>query len=127
MIERLIEDRGRKDSRKKISAELGITSSTLTQYKQGQIKPSFDKLIALARFFEVSLDYLVFGESARSDPEDDHEPTVRFLDFALANVQARTSRHSAIVARIGRMLSDQIDHVADGLASSPAATREGLV
>lgn len=127
MLQRLIEARGLDRNRKKISAHLKISPAALSQYVRDQTRPSFDKLIALADFFDVSLDYLVFGSPARVGLETDYEPTVRFFDFALAGVQARTSRHSAIVARIGRVLADRIDEVAAELVNVPTAIREGLV
>ena len=126
MLERLIEERGYSRNRKKILTELEISAATLSQYVRGQTRPSFSKLTALAEFFDVPLDYLVYGARARSEYETNDDPMLRFVDFALSDVQARTSRHSAIVARIGRVLADRIDDVAGKLASAPTAIREGL-
>ena len=90
MLQRLIEARGLDRNRKKISTHLKISPAALSQYVRNQTRPSFDKLIALADFFDVSLDYLVYGSPAGGGLEPDYEPTVRFFDFALAGVQART-------------------------------------
>lgn len=127
MLERLIEERGFTRNRKKILTELEISAATLSQYVRDQTRPSFGKLVALAEFFDVPLDYLVYGTRAKSEYEASNNPTLRFVDFALSDVQARTSRHSAIVARIGRVLADRIDDVAKELAGAPTAIREGLV
>ncbi len=127
MLERLIEDRGYARNRKKISTQLDISPAALSQYVRDQTRPSFSKLIALADFFGVSLDYLVYGKVAGGTQETDYEPTLRFVDFALSEVQARTSRHSAIVARIGRVLADQINDVAAELIGASTVIREGLV
>lgn len=127
MLERLIEDRGYGRNRKKISRALDVSAAALSQYVRDQTRPSFSKLLALADFFEVSLDYLVYGQPARGGGEADHEPALRFVDLALSDVQARTSRHSAIVARIGRVLADRINDVAAELTVAPTAAREGLV
>jgi hypothetical protein len=57
----------------------------------------------------------------------DYGPLYRYVDHALADVQARGSRHAAVVTRIGRMLADRIDAVAGELAENPTAVREGLM
>lgn len=125
MLDTLIERRGYSRNRKKILHALDISPAALSQYVREQTRPSFTKLLALADFFDVSLDYLVYGQAARS--ETHYEPVVRYVDHALADIQARTSRHSAMVARVSRILADQIDHVAGELARSPTAAGEGLV
>src|ERR1019366_8214851 len=126
-LESLIERGGYSRNRKKISSQLGISGSALSRYIRQQTWPSFTKLLAIADFFDVSLDYLVYGQPASSSGLTDYGPLYRYVDHALADVQARGSRHTAVVARIGRMLADQIDAVAEELAATPAATREGLM
>ena len=126
MLESLIEHDGSSRSRKRISRELGISGSALSQYIHHQNWPSFLKLLAIADFFDVSLDYLVYGQPG-SSALPDYGPLYRYIDHALAGVQARGSRHTAVVARIGRVLVDRIDTVARELAATPAAAREGLI
>jgi transcriptional regulator with XRE-family HTH domain len=126
-LESLIERGGYSRNRKKISSQLGISGAALSQYIRQQTWPSFTKLLAIADFFDVSLDYLVYGQPASSSGLTDYGPLYRYVDHALADVQARGSRHTAVVARIGRMLADQIDAVAGELAITPTAAREGLM
>ena len=104
MLDSLIEHDGSSRSRKRISRELGISGSALSQYIRQQNWPSFLKLLAIADFFDVSLDYLVYGQPGGS-PLPDYGPLYRYIDHALAGVQARRSRHTAVVARIGRVLA----------------------
>jgi transcriptional regulator with XRE-family HTH domain len=125
MLESLIERGGYSRNRKKISSRLGISGAALSQYIRQQTWPSFSKLVAIADFFDVSLDYLVYGQPTSS--LIDYGPLYRYVDHALADVQARGSRHTAVVARIGRVLADQIDEVAYKLTSGPTAAREGLL
>lgn len=125
MLESLIERGGYSRNRKKILTALDISAAALSQYIREQTRPSFAKLLAMAEFFDVSLDYLVYGRPTSS--LIDYGPLYRYVDHALADVQARGSRHSAIVARIGRVLTDRINVVAAELASAPTATREGLL
>ncbi len=126
MLETLIEHGGYSRNRKRISTKLGISGAALTQYIRQQNWPSFTRLLAIADFFDVSLDYLVYGQPT-SGSLTDYGPLYRYFDHALADVQARGSRHDAVVARIGRMLADRIDEVATELATTPAAAREGLI
>ena len=126
MLESLIDHDGSSRSRKRISRELGISGSALSQYIRQQNWPSFLKLLAIADFFDVSLDYLVYGQPG-STAIPDPGPLYRYLDHALAQAQARGSRHTAVVTRIGRVLTDRIDAAAKELAATPAAAREGLI
>lgn len=49
-----------------VSVQTGITKSTFTDWKTGRSKPKIDKLILIARFFDVTLEELV-GEVQRDD------------------------------------------------------------
>lgn len=49
----------------RVSEETGITKSTFTDWKTGRSKPKFDKLIALAKYFEVPVEY--FAEEETQD------------------------------------------------------------
>ena len=126
MLESLIEHGGYSRNRKRITSRLGISGAALSQYIRQQTTPTFSKLLAIADLFDVSLDYLVYGQPTGASLTD-YGPLYRYVDHALADVQARGSRHTAVVARIGRMLADQIDTVAQELAATPTAVREGLM
>jgi transcriptional regulator with XRE-family HTH domain len=126
MLESLIEHGGYSRNRKRILTRLGISGPALTQYIRQQNWPSFTRLLAIADFFGVSLDYLVYGQPTDGSLTD-YGPLYRYFDHALADVQARGSRHDAVVARLGRMLADRIDEVAAELTTIPAAAREGLM
>lgn len=121
----LIDRGGFSRNRHDILNTVDISPAALSQYARDQTRPSFRKLLALADFFGVSLDYLVYGEVA--EPAVDHGPLARFVDHSLASIQVSTRRHTALVGRIGRVLADRIDEVAGELADSPTAGREGLV
>ena len=43
----------------KVADGIGISEVGLQNYENGRRKPAFDVLIALADYFDVSLDYLV--------------------------------------------------------------------
>lgn len=125
MLRSLIERGGYSRNRQPILDEVGISAAALSQYTRGQVRPSFQKLLDLSAFFGVSLDYLVYGEPVA--PIADPGPLARYVEYALSDVQARASRHSDLLTRIGRVLADRIDAVAGELANSDTAGREGLI
>lgn len=58
--ERLKELRAnRKLSAKKLGKELDVSDSTIIRWENGLRVPSIDSLYSLARFFDVSSDYLI--------------------------------------------------------------------
>jgi len=46
-------------TQKQVGTGIGVEECAYQRYEYGKVKPSFDKLIALADYFDVSLDYLV--------------------------------------------------------------------
>lgn len=59
-IENLIKEKGVKPFQ--ITTELGLASSTFSDWRKGKAKPSLDAVVKLSKYFNVSIDYLVFGE-----------------------------------------------------------------
>ena len=45
----------------KVSQETGISTATLTEWKQGKYNPKTDKLKKLADYFGVTVDYFLEG------------------------------------------------------------------
>jgi transcriptional regulator with XRE-family HTH domain len=125
MLTSLIERGGYSRNRQSILDAVEVSAAALSQYSRNQTRPSFGKLLALADFFGVSLDYLVYGEPVGTPV--DYGPLAHYVDHALAEVQARASRHSDLMTRIGRVLADRVDDVARELAESRTAGREGLI
>ena len=56
-LRQLREKRG--TSRKVLSELCGLNSDAVRRYERGEAEPSLSSLVALAEFFEVSVDYLV--------------------------------------------------------------------
>ena len=58
--ERLLELRkSRNLTQKDVYSAVGLSALGYQRYEYGQREPAFQKLIALADFFDVSIDYLV--------------------------------------------------------------------
>lgn len=49
-----------------LTKELGISTSSFTDWKKGKGTPSLDAVIKFANYFGVSLNYLVFGDEHES-------------------------------------------------------------
>lgn len=49
----------RRISRKVLSELCGLHSDAIRRYERGEAKPDMESLVAIAEFFEVSIDYLV--------------------------------------------------------------------
>lgn len=59
----------------KISKETGISTATLTSWKQGKYTPKIDKLQIISNYFGVSLEYLMRKEDVEWNP---HEQTIDY-------------------------------------------------
>lgn len=121
----LIERGGYSRNRQEILAALDISPAALSQYARDQTRPSFQKLVALSEFFGVSLDYLVYGEITETVTDD--SAVTRYVNKSVSEAMAAARRHTDLVGRIGRVLTDRVEAVARELADSPTAGREGLI
>lgn len=51
--------KSRNVTQKQLAADIGASERGIQQYELGERKPNYDMLIALADYFNVSIDYLV--------------------------------------------------------------------
>ena len=51
----------------RVSKDTGISTATLSNWKNGNYKPKFDKLLILAKYFDVPVEYFADEEKARMD------------------------------------------------------------
>lgn len=65
IFEQLLNERGVTAYR--VSKETGITTATLTSWKQGKYTPKLEKLQKIADYFGVSIDYLITGNKTRQE------------------------------------------------------------
>lgn len=56
-------------TQKEIATAIGVTPVSLQRFEYGTVRPSIDTLVALANFFDVSIDYLV----GRTDNPNSHK------------------------------------------------------
>lgn len=50
----------------KVSKDTGIAQSVISDWKNGRSKPKFDKLLTLAKYFNVPVEYFAEDESEES-------------------------------------------------------------
>lgn len=79
----------RKDARKTqndVATYLQIRRSTYGEYERGKIVPPYDKIKALADYFEVTVDYLM--EDEEKEPVD----VCKFLKWLLHELKDKNSK-----------------------------------
>ncbi|MET8955114.1 helix-turn-helix domain-containing protein [Streptomyces sp. NPDC004393] len=101
--------------RKKLARALGVNEATISHYLNGRIRPSFETLVRIADHFNVSLDYLVFGERPRAQAEDDPAGVRAQIRRAVVEASDASGRHLDMVTRISRRLQAKIDETARAL------------
>ena len=67
----LLSAQGQPSSRKKLVGFLGVNEATVSHYVRGPADPQLEALVGIATFFNVSLDFLVFGERLPTTAADD--------------------------------------------------------
>ena len=51
-------------NQQKVAMDLNISREALSYYENGKRSPDVDMLVKLARYFGVSVDYIIFGENS---------------------------------------------------------------
>ena len=49
-------------NQQKVAMDLNISREALSYYENGKREPSLSLLVAMSRYFNVSIDYLITGE-----------------------------------------------------------------
>lgn len=66
MYERYVALRERKGvTDYRVAVDTGITKSTFSDWKNGRSNPKFDKLLILAKYFDVPVEYFAETEEVR--------------------------------------------------------------
>lgn len=76
----------------KVAKATGITTSTLTSWKQGKYVPKPDKLQKIADYFGVSLGYLLGTEEAEPNAVDKEKNPIVLDDEALELLEELKTR-----------------------------------
>lgn len=84
-IQKLISDNGY--SAKYVFTELGMAANSLSDWKRGKGKPSFDALANLSKFFNVSVDYIMFGQTQKEQLRRDEQELLRLYNSLTNDTQ----------------------------------------
>ena len=68
----------------------GIPSSTMSDWKSGRSVPKLEKMMMIADYFGVSLDYLVTGKETEHEPYYRDPESREIADFLFQNPQYKT-------------------------------------
>lgn len=71
----------------RVSKETGVTTATLTSWKQGKYTPKPEKLQKIADYFGVSLEYLMTGRESSPDEPQLKPKDERDIKNILANTE----------------------------------------
>ncbi len=112
VLARLISESPYSTNRRAIWEHAGVSSAALSQYVLGHARPRFETLTLLAEFFGVTLDYLVLGKQMPTAMPDESQSMARYVDWTLADMQARTGAHTWLVTRVGQAVAGRIDEIA---------------
>lgn len=63
-------------SMKELGEIIGVAESTISQYETGKREPDFETLLKLGEFFNVSVDYLLRGDT----PQNNKTPSLTKKD-----------------------------------------------
>jgi len=70
-----------------VAKMLGLTSQALSNYERGERDPDTPLLNRLAKFYEVSTDWLLNGKSNNKSIADSHEPTHAEIEKVIRDAQ----------------------------------------
>lgn len=84
-IEALIAERGM--TKKAFCQQLGISTGNFGDWKRGKTTPGTNKLIEIATFFDISLDWLMIGRIPGNELVNEKQGTYFFDDSGQLNCQ----------------------------------------
>ena len=91
-----------------LAEELGTSTQTISYYINGKRKPSYENIVALTKFFDVSADYLLFHIESKN--LDVHKKTGLSNDainmLEQAHKQSNDSKLTDVTGLLDSLLSD---------------------
>lgn len=104
---------------KKLATAIGVGDATISHYVHDRVRPSFNALLGIAAFFNVTLDYLVFGERSASSAARDDSPVTRIeLMRAFAESVEHSGRQRDLIIRVNQQLHKEVERIARDLAGT---------
>ena len=85
-------------SQEQLAEQLNVSRQAISKWESGTSSPESDKLIAISRYFNVSLDYLM------KEDNDQSEDTLQTEQKKSAQVANRTQRSVGFIICIGGII-----------------------
>ena len=79
-------------SQAQLAKQLQVSPSAMGMYEQGRREPSMETLVAMARVFHVSTDYLLTGRPAEAEETALKQMLQRRIDAAERRLEGRADR-----------------------------------
>lgn len=109
---------------KKLTSDLNLTNSAITEWKKGRAKPGTDAVIKIARYFNVSADWLLTGQDFGADAGDritlTADETALIYDYRGLNADGKEYVRQTV--RIALNTYKKLDRAAVVAASEPQKT-----
>jgi|GEM_PF-1931961 len=104
-------------NQKEVAAALNISDSTLSGWISGRSTPSFTALVSIARYFNVTLDYLVFGDTTSSRTLEEATLT-SYISRMMIRQREVTMNGTWLSTRILAELGESVHSIAQNLATN---------
>ncbi|MER1260578.1 helix-turn-helix domain-containing protein [Bacillus sp. C3(2022)] len=81
--------KSKKLTQEEMAAKIGVHRGTYANYERGNRQPDYETLTKIADFFEVSIDYLIRGESKDSQDKIFEDEAKKILNDPKTFLSAR--------------------------------------
>lgn len=92
-----------------VASATGVKTATLSSWKNGTYTPKVDKLMAIADYFGVTIDYLVRGEEANAIADTANK------DYALSRMPDKIKEYALKLSKLDQEKQNQIMSLIDML------------
>ena len=79
-------------SQAQLALRLGISPSAMGMYEQGRREPSMETVVAMAKVFRVSTDYLLTGQASEQEQDALQEMLLSRISAADRRLEGRKDR-----------------------------------
>lgn len=98
----------RNESQEAVAKALGTTRQTFGNWLSGRNQPDFEKLIALAKYYNVSVDYLL-GLSEDSTLEPDMKKAVKCTGLSRTAIEGLQDHLTAELEQLDRRITEPLE------------------
>lgn len=111
IFERLLQEKGLKAA--DVSRATGIKSPVFSEWKKGKSKPNTEKMIKIAKFLDVSVEYLMTGKEPNAGLYSDENANLLIeITHKIKNDSAfadRLARYMSLLSENKKSVDDMID------------------